>query len=157
MKNYKLIPVIILLFFVSTSAFSQQFSIDQLRKFNEMDLSTFKKEIKEVYKYTYYDKTETDEFQLFEYDSPEYVNKISKFNYLKDKSLNTVELSTTDEKAFALYKKAIVSLGYKETKSGKIPGGETYKDYTKKELKLRLVFPKEKTEYKQSYTIIIVK
>jgi len=157
MKNYKKILFIVLLFCVSNSAFSQQFSIDQLRKFNEMDLAAFKKEIKEVHKYSYYDKTQTDEFHLFEYDSPDYVNKISKFDYLKDKSSNMVEFSTTDEKLFNSYKKNILSLGYKETGTGKIPGGEVYKDYAKKELRLRLVFPKEDTQPPKSYTVIVVK
>lgn len=157
MKNYRQLLFIVLLFFVSSSAFSQQFSIDQLRKFNEMDMTTFRKEIKEVYKYSYYDKTETDAFRLFEYDSPDYVNKISKFDYPKDKSSNMVELSTTDEKIFNSYKKSMLSLGYKETGTGKIPGGEVYKDYAKKELKLRLVFPKKDTQPPKSYTIIVVK
>ncbi|WP_124584558.1 hypothetical protein [Pedobacter sp. KBW06] len=122
-----------------------------------MDLTSFRKEIKEVHKYSYYDKTETDDFRLFEYDSPDYVNKISKFDYVKDKSSNMIELSTTDEKAFAAYKKNILSLGYKETGTGKVPGGEAYKDYAKKELRLRLVFPKENTEPPKSYTIIVLK
>jgi hypothetical protein len=157
MKNYRQILLIVSLFCVSNFAFSQQFSIDQLRKFNEMDLTSFKKEIKEVHKYSYYDKTETEEFRLFEYDSPDYLNKVSKFDYLKDKSSNMIELSTTDEKIFAAYKKNILSLGYKETGTGKIPGGEVYKDYAKKELRLRLVFPKENTKPPKSYTIIVLK
>ena len=157
MKNYRQLLFIVLLFCVSNSAFSQQFSIDQLRKFNEMDLTSFRKEIKEVHKYSYYDKTETDDFRLFEYDSPDYINKISKFDYVKDKSSNMTELSTTDEKVFASYKKNILSLGYKETGTGKIPGGEVYKDYAKKELRLRLVFPKEDTQPPKSYTIIVLK
>ena len=157
MKNYRQLLFIILLFCVSNAAFSQQFSIDQLRKFNEMDFTSFRKEIKEIYKYSYYDKTETDDFRLFEYDSPDYVNKISKFDYVKEKSSNMVELSTTDEKLFTSYKKNILSLGYKETGTGKIPGGEVYKDYSRKELRLRLVFPKESTKPPKSYTIIVLK
>jgi hypothetical protein len=86
-----------------------------------MDLTSFRKEIKEVHKYSYYDKTETDDFRLFEYDSPDYLNKVSKFDYVKNKSSNMIELSTTDEKIFASYKKTSLALVIKKQEQAKFP------------------------------------
>lgn len=142
-------------------AFSQKLLIDELRNLNKMSMEDFKTSIKEKYNYSYSDKTESEDFLLFEYSNfTNNVNRtIGKFEYSKDISQNNISYTTTDKTEFTNFNINLVKLGYKEIGKGKIVGGENYKDYKLENFLVRLVFPKKQINktYKTAdqYSIIV--
>lgn len=140
-----------ILFQISVSA--QAFKLDELAAFNKLDMAAFKTEIKKQ-KYTFYDKTESSGFTLYEYDSPDYTYKIGKFKYKEDKSQDNIEFQFKDKKEHDSYLKAILAEGYRQTENGKIITGENYVDYFKNKAQIRMVYPKTA---KDNYTIIVFK
>ena len=123
-----------------------------------MDMETFKTEIKRTYHYSYYDKTESEDYNLFEYDSPDYKRKISKFDYSNDKTQNRIEYTTVDKKEFEEFKSNMIKLKYKVTGTGTIPGTrETYTDYKLGNLDIRLLVPRKEAGVNEPFTIIIFK
>lgn len=148
----------VVLILLANSLFSQTVTIQELRNLNQLTMELFRKEVKENKNFSYYDKTETSEFSLFEYDKFEndQREKIGKFIYSNDTSSNRIEYSTTSKVQFEKLKKNIIELGYKPNGSGKIPGGELFTDYSNKQYKIRLVVPaKESTEFKNEYTVVV--
>lgn len=144
------------LFFIlfQSQVSGQAFKLEELAGFNRLDMASFKTEIKEQHKYTFYDKTESPAFILFEYDSPGYIYKIGKFEYTDDKSQDNIEFQFNDKKEHDAYIKAILAAGYKQTEKGKILTGENYVDYLKNKAQIRMVHPKTA---KDNYTIIVFK
>jgi hypothetical protein len=137
--------ILLMIAFVYTNSFSQKLSIDELRSLNKMSMQDFKTVVKEKYKYSYSDKTESDNFTLFQYSNFENdINRTSgKFRYPNDISQNSVEYTTTDKREFDNLNKELIKLGYKETGKGKIMGGDNYKDYKLNSFVVRMVFPKK--------------
>ncbi|NML69768.1 hypothetical protein HHL23_08160 [Chryseobacterium sp. RP-3-3] len=131
----------------------QVFKLEELAAFNRLDMATFKTEIKKQ-KYTFYDKTESPAFILYEYDSPGYTYKIGKFEYTEDKSQDHIEFQFKDKKEHDVYIKTILAAGYKQTEKGKILTGENYIDYSKDKAQIRMVYPKT---VKDNYTILVFK
>ncbi len=129
----------------SLNAFSQKLAINELRSFNKMNMQDFRTAIKEKYNYSYSDKTESSEFNLYQYSNfSNNVNRaVGKFEYTNDASKNSIEYTTTDKVEFNSNLTAILKLGYKETGKGKIMGGGTYKDYTLNKETVRFVLPKK--------------
>jgi hypothetical protein len=158
MINSKKIILVLTLFILYANVFSQSFTIDYLRKLNGLSMEDFKIEMKEVNNFSYYDKTETTEFALYEYNKfeNEQSSRVGKFEYVKDKTLNSIEYSVTYKKIFEDTKKLIIRFGYKVTGSGKIAGGGLYTDYKFKGYYIRLVTPKN-TGQNAEYTIIVNK
>lgn len=136
-----------------TQMSGQAFKLEELSAFNRLDMASFKTEIKK-HKYTFYDKTESPAFILYEYDSPDYTYKIGKFEYTGDKSQDNIEFEFKDKKEHDTYIKTILAAGYKQTGKGKILTGENYVDYLKDKAQIRMVYPKTA---KDNYTILVFK
>jgi hypothetical protein len=159
MKNSGKLFFPAILFLLTAPLFSQSVTIQELRDFNQLSMDAFKKEAKENRKFSYYDKTETPDFSLFEYDKFEndQREKIGKFIYLKDTSSNRIEYSTTNKAYFEKLKKSIIEFGYKPNGSGKIPGGELFTDYKINQYQIRLVVPAKPAtaDSRDEYTVVI--
>jgi len=155
MNHFKIFSTLVLILVLHFQGFGQAFSLDQLEKFNKMDMASFKIEIKKM-KYSYYDKTESSEFNLYEYDSPDFQYKIGKFEYTNEKSADRVEFQFKNKIEYDQYLKTIIDLDYKKTETGKIPGGETFTDYFKNKLYIRFIFPPAGQE-NEPYTILVFK
>ena len=149
------VNLLLLLFFIlfQSPVSGQAFKLEELAAFNTLDMVTFKTEIKK-HKYTFYDKTESPAFILFEYESPDYTYKIGKFEYTEDKSQDNIEFQFKDKKEYDAYLKTILSAGYKQTEKGKILTGESYLDYLKDKALIRMVQPKTAGD---NYTILVFK
>lgn len=149
------VNLLLLLFFIlfQSPVSGQAFKLEELAAFNTLDMATFKTEIKK-HKYTFYDKTESPAFILFEYESPDYIYKIGKFEYTEDKSQDNIEFQFKDKKEYDAYLKAILGAGYKQTEKGKILTGESYLDYLKDKALIRMVQPKTAGD---NYTILVFK
>jgi hypothetical protein len=149
------IDLILVLFFVlfQSQVSGQVFKLEELAAFNRLDMPAFKTEIKKQ-RYTFYDKTESPAFILYEYDSPGYNYKISKFEYTEDKSQDRIEFQFKDKKEYDAYIKTILTAGYKKTEKGKILTGENYVEYSKDKAQIRMVYPKT---IKDSYIILVFK
>ncbi|KFF07800.1 hypothetical protein [Chryseobacterium luteum] len=153
MKTY--VNLLLFLFFIvfQSHVCGQAFKLEELSAFNRLDMASFKTEIKKQ-KYTFYDKTESPAFILYEYDSPDYTYKIGKFEYTGDKSQDNIEFEFKDKKEHDAYIKTILAAGYKQTGKGKILTGENYVDYLKDKAQVRMVYPKTA---KDNYTILVFK
>ncbi|MGK6343816.1 hypothetical protein ACMGDK_16465 [Chryseobacterium sp. DT-3] len=151
-KSITLLSFLFFILFYSHMS-GQAFKLEELAAFNTLDMATFKAEIKK-HKYTFYDKTESPAFILFEYESPDYTYKIGKFEYTADKSQDNIEFQFKDKKEHDAYIKAILATGYKQTEKGKILTGENYVDYLKDKAQVRMVDPKTA---KDRYTILVFK
>lgn len=155
MYRLRIILIALLILAVNTKIVAQALKLDELEKFNQLSMDSFKNEIKKL-NYKYYDKTESSEFVLYEYDSSDYQYKIGKFQYTTDKSSDRIEFQFKAKNEYNQYLKTIAGLGYKQTETGKIPGGETYVDYFKNKDHIRLISPKT-GEPNDPYTILIFK
>lgn len=155
MYRLKIISIALLILAINTKIVAQALKLDELEKFNQLSMNSFKNEIKKL-NYKYYDKTESSEFILFEYDSSDYQYKIGKFEYTTDKSSDRIEFQFKTKNEYNQYLKTITALGYKQTETGKIFRGETYIDYFKDKAQIRLVSPKT-GEPNDPYTILVFK
>lgn len=153
MKSFRLFITVFFSFISYALFFGQHFKIEELQKFNTADMLTFKNEIKKL-NYTFYDKTESTEFLLNEYDSPDYQYKIGKFKYKNDPSQDMIQLDFKDKKEYDQYLETINKLGYKQSATGKIFGGETYIDYVMDKARIRLISPKKGLP-NEPYTILV--
>ncbi|WP_131368528.1 hypothetical protein [Chryseobacterium soli] len=153
MMRFRLFLTVLLSSTSYMMCFGQHFTIEELQKFNTVDMSTFKQEIKKQ-DYTFYDKTESNEFLLNEYDSPDFQYKIGKFEYKNDPSQNMIQLEFKDKKEYDQYEETVKKVGYKPSGTGKIFGGETYIDYVKQKSRIRLVSPKKDLP-NEPYTILV--
>ena len=155
MNQFKTISALLLILILHFQGSGQAFPLEQLEKFNTMDMPAFKTEIKKL-KYSYYDKTESSAFNLYEYDSPDFQYKIGKFEYLYDKAADRIEFQFKNKSEYDHYLKTMIRSGYKETGTGTIPGGETFVDYFKNKSHIRLIFPQAGQE-NEPYTILVFK
>lgn len=151
----KSISLLLFLFFILfySPMSAQAFKLEEFAGFNRLDMAAFKTEIKK-HKYTFYDKTESPGFTLYEYDSPDYTYKIGKFEYNEDTSQDNIEFQFKDKKEHDAYIKAVLEGGYKQTGKGKIMTGENYVDYFKNKEQIRMVYPKTARD---NYTILVFK
>jgi hypothetical protein len=156
----KLFCLFVIAFF-SLNSYSQKLLLEELRSLNKLTMEDFRTTIKEKYNYSYSDKTESENFKLFQYSSfANDINRmIGKFEYPKNISQNSIEYTTTDKTEFSNLNQELLKLGYKEIAKGKIIGGENYKDYKLNNFVVRLVFPKKQIDktYKTAdqYSIIV--
>lgn len=155
MNYFKITSTFAFILALHFQGFGQAFQLEQLEKFNKLDMPLFKEEIKKL-NYSYYDKTESSEFSLYEYDSPDYQYKIGKFEYKNNTSSDRIEFQFKSKSEYDQYLKTITKLGYKKTETGKIPGGETFVDYFKDKSHIRLITPKAGQE-NEPYTILVFK
>lgn len=153
MNALKIIFINLFFMLFHAQASGQAFKLEELAGFNRLDMAAFKTEIKK-HQYKYYDKTESPAFVLYEYESPDYTYKISKFEYTEEKSEDRIELSFKDKKDHDIYLKAALGAGYKQTEKGKIITGETYVDYFRNKSQIRIVMPETAQD---NYTILVFK
>lgn len=153
MNTLKIFLISLFCILLHTQVSGQAFKLEELAGFNQLSMAAFKTEIK-THQYTFYDKTESPVFILFEYDSPGYIYKIGKFEYTDDKSQDNIEFQFKDKKEHDAYIKAVLAAGYKQTEKGKIMTGEIYVDYFKNKAQIRMVYPKTSRE---NYTILVFK
>ncbi|MBB6369104.1 hypothetical protein [Chryseobacterium shigense] len=151
MNNLKIFLISIFCLLMHSHMSGQAFKLEELAAFNKLDMATFKTEIRK-HKYTFYDRTESPDFILFEYDSPDYVYKIGKFEYTGENSENHIEFQFKDKKDYNFYVKAVLAAGYKQTTTGKIITDEGYTDYFKNKSHIRIVEPENAED---SYTILV--
>ncbi|AZA79563.1 hypothetical protein EG347_19725 [Chryseobacterium sp. G0186] len=145
--------VVLLSLILSAQISAQTFTLEQFTSFNKLDMSDFKKEMKSL-NYKFYDKTEGLGFVLTEYESPDYISKIGKFEY-EDKSDDRIEYEFKTKKEYEEYVKIILASGYKETEKGKTITKDSYVDYFKDKKQIRLVTPKDLKNNR--YAILVFK
>ncbi|MDM1552944.1 MULTISPECIES: hypothetical protein [Chryseobacterium] len=153
MKKIISLLAIVICIISNVNLSAQTFTLEQFVVFNKLEMTDFKKEMKNL-NYRFYDKTEGLGFVLTEYESPDYQSKIGKFEY-KDQSDDRIEYEFKSKKEYDEYVKIILKSGYKETEKGKTMTKDSYVDYFKNKEHIRLVTPKagENTPY----TILIFK
>ncbi|MCL8537099.1 hypothetical protein M9991_09520 [Chryseobacterium gallinarum] len=140
----KIVGILVLLFFILSTIHipAQTFSLEQLKSFNALSMADFKKEMKKL-NYTFYDKVESSEYSLYQYDSPGYQSKIGKFEFTATKSEDCIEYELPGKKEYEQYLKLVLKEGYKEAEKGKIITKEPYVDYYKNKDHIRMVLPKQ--------------
>lgn len=153
MNALKIIFTGLFLLLFQSKVSGQAFKLDELAAFNTMDMASFKAEIKNN-QYKFYDKIESADYHLYEYESPDYTYKIAKFEYTGEKADDRIEFSFKSKKDFDVYSKAVLAAGYKQTEKGKIITGENYLDYFKGKSQIRIVQPKTAQD---TYTILVFK
>ncbi|WP_294328871.1 hypothetical protein [uncultured Chryseobacterium sp.] len=153
MKKIISLLAIVICIISNVNLSAQAFTLEQFVVFNKLEMTDFKKEMKNL-NYRFYDKTEGLGFVLTEFESPDYQSKIGKFEY-KDQSDDRIEYEFKSKKEYDEYVKIILKSGYKETEKGKTMTKDSYVDYFKNKEHIRLVTPKagENTPY----TILIFK
>lgn len=153
MNILKIFLVSLFLILFQSKVSGQAFKLEELAAFNTMDMATFKTEIKNQ-QYKFYDKIESADYHLYEYESPDYTYKIAKFEYTEEKADDRIEFSFKSKKDYDVYSKAVLAAGYKQTEKGKIITGENYLDYFKGKSQIRIVQPKTTQD---TYTILVFK
>lgn len=153
MKKIISLLAIVICIISNVNLSAQAFTLEQFVVFNKLEMTDFKKEMKNL-NYRFYDKTEGLGFVLTEFESPDYQSKIGKFEY-KDQSDDRIEYEFKSKKEYDEYVKIILKSGYEETEKGKTMTKDSYVDYFKNKEHIRLVTPKagENTPY----TILIFK
>jgi len=69
---------------------------------------------------------------------------------------NSIQLSLTDKAAFDRLVKEVRDAGYAPAEKGRIPGGETYQQFKRKDEAVRFVYPrKESGMGLPSYTAVV--
>jgi hypothetical protein len=78
------VNLLLFLFFIlfQSQVSGQAFKLEELAAFNTLDMATFKAEIKK-HTYTFYDKTESPAFILFEYEARITHTKSGNLNMLR--------------------------------------------------------------------------
>ena len=153
MKFIKNTTIAIIILLSSFTMQAQKWELENLRNLNKISMNEFKTQMKDVYKYNYYDKTESEMYHLFEYESADFVRKIGKFVYPDDKE-NAVEYCTKDKTEFAAFKANLIKLGYKIIKSG-TKYESNYSDLKKGNDTIRMLTPKVNPNNNEYYSIII--
>lgn len=150
------LPLLALLFFISlsTQVFGQSLVIETLESYNKMGMTEFQNEVKKM-NFKLSDKTQSADFVLNEYEHPTYKFKLSKFEYIKDKSQNRIEFEFNNLHDYNKYMEALRRGGYKEIEKGKTITKEPYVDYYKGKQHIRMVLPKENQSV--PYSILVFK
>ena len=132
---------------------AQKWELKDMRNLNKISMSDFKSQMKEIHKYSFFDKTESEMFNLFEYESGDFIHKIGKFEY-PDSKQNCIEYCTKDKSEFAGFKANLIKLGYKISKSG-ILYGQKFSDLTKGTDTIRMLIPKDTVSNNEYFSIMV--
>jgi hypothetical protein len=155
-----LIAIFSSLLMLAAPAFAQQpnFTLDQLKAFIALTPDAFRQQVK-AQGFSYVDRTVTDEVSMIEYDKmvDEQTVRLMKSTYVESRgSENNVQLSLTDKAAFERLVKEVRAAGYAPAEKGRIPGGETYQEFKRKNDIVRFVYPrKEQGMGLASYTAVV--
>jgi hypothetical protein len=155
-----LIAIFSSLLMLAAPAFAQQpnFTLDQLKAFIALTPDAFRQQVK-AQGFSYVDRTVTDEVSMIEYDKmvDEQTVRLMKSTYVESRgSENNVQLSLTDKAAFERLVKEVRAAGYAPAEKGRIPGGETYQEFKRKNDVVRFVYPrKEQGMGLASYTAVV--
>jgi hypothetical protein len=156
----RLIILYTTLLMLAAPALAQQpaFTLPQLKAFAELTPDAFRQQIKSQ-GFSYADKTVTDEISMIEYEKfvDGQTTHLMKSTYVESRrSEDGVQLSLTDKAAFERLVKEARDTGYKPGEKGRIPGGETYQEYKRKNEVVRFVYPKKESGMGlPSYTAVV--
>ncbi|MBL3549441.1 outer membrane protease [Chryseobacterium rhizosphaerae] len=152
----KTLSLLTLLFFIvlGIQVTAQAFTLEKIAEFNKLGMPEFKNEMKKI-NFSFNDKTESSDFTLNEYESPDHTFKIGKFVYTKDKSQDRIECEFPEQRDYHKYLSAVLNAGYKETGKGKIITKEPYVDYQKGKQNIRFILPKENQN--GPYSVLVFK
>ena len=156
----RLIILYTALLMLAAPALAQQpaFTLPQLKAFAELTPDAFRHQIKSQ-GFSYADKTVTDEVSMIEYEKfvDGQTTHLMKSTYVESRrSEDGVQLSLTDKAAFERLVKEARDTGYKPGEKGRIPGGETYQEYKRKNEVVRFVYPKKESGMGlPSYTAVV--
>ncbi|WP_431123567.1 hypothetical protein [Variovorax paradoxus] len=159
MKN-RLIAMLASLLMQAAPAFAEQpnFTLDQLKAFAALTPDAFRQQVK-AQGFSYADKTVTDEVSMIEYEKmvDDQNIRLMKSTHAESRaSENSVELSLTDKASFDRLVKAVRAAGYAPAEKGRIPGGETYQEFKRKNDVVRFVYPrKDSIPGRPSYTAVV--
>ena len=148
------------LLMAAAPALAQQpnFTLPQLKAFAELTPDAFRQQIKSQ-GFSYADKTVTDEVSMIEYEKfvDGQTTHLMKSTYVESRgSENSIQLSLTDKAAFDRLVKEVRDAGYAPAEKGRIPGGETYQQFKRKDEAVRFVYPrKESGMGLPSYTAVV--
>jgi|GEM_PF-877533 len=158
--NHRLIAFFATLLMLAAPAFAQQpsFTLPQLKAFVAMSPDAFRQEIKRQ-GFSYRDKTTTEWVSMIEYDkfADDHTTNVMKSTYVESRAAeNSIQLSTTDKAAFDVLVKEARATGYAPGEKGRIPGGETYQEFKRKDEVVRFVYPKKESGMgRASYTAVV--
>lgn len=149
------------LLLLSAPAFAQQqpsFTLPQLKAFAALTPDAFRQEIKRQ-GFSYRDKTVTEEISMLEYEKfvDGQTTHLMKSTYAENRAdENSVQLSLTDKAAFDKLVKEARDTGYVPAEKGRIPGGETFQQFKRKDDAVRFVYPKKESGMGlPSYTAVV--
>ncbi|KQW64415.1 MULTISPECIES: hypothetical protein [unclassified Variovorax] len=148
------------LLMAAAPALAQQpnFTLPQLKAFVVLSPDAFRQEVKRQ-GFSYADKTVTDEVSMIEYEKfvDGQTTHLMKSTYVESRgSENSIQLSLTDKAAFDRLVKEVRDAGYAPAEKGRIPGGETYQQFKRKDEAVRFVYPrKESGMGLPSYTAVV--
>lgn len=155
-----LIAIFASLLILAAPAFAQQpnFTLDQLKAFVALTPDAFRQQVK-AQGFSYADKTVTSEVSMIEYDKvvDDQTIRFMKSTYAESHAgENNIQLSLTDKAAFERLVKEVRAAGYAPAEKGRIPGGETYQEFKRKNDVVRFVYPaKDSIPGRPSYTAVV--
>jgi hypothetical protein len=148
------------LLMLAAPAFAQQpnFTLPQLKAFVAMSPDAFRQEIKRQ-GFSYRDKTTAEWVSMIEYDKfvEDQTTNVMKSTYVEGRTdENSIQLSLTDKAVFDRLVKEVRDAGYTPADKGRIPGGETYQEFKRKNEVVRFVYPKKESGMgRPSYTAVV--
>ena len=158
--KHKLITLFGSLLMLAAPAFAQQtsYTLDQLKAFVALTPDAFRQQVK-AQGFSYADKTVTPEVSMIEYDKvvDDHTIRFMKSTYTESRAgENNIQLSLTDKAAFERLVKDVRAAGYAPAEKGRIPGGETYQEFKRKNDVVRFVYPaKDSLPGRPSYTAVV--
>lgn len=158
--KHPLIAIFFSLLGLVSPALAQQpdFTLDQLKAFVAFTPDAFRQQVK-AQGFSYADKTVTSEVSMIEYDKvvDDHTIRFMKSTYAESRAgENNIQLSLTDKAAFERLVKEVRAAGYAPAEKGRIPGGETYQEFKRKNEVVRFVYPrKESGMGLPSYTAVV--
>jgi len=158
--KHRLIAFFASLLMLAAPAFAQQpnFTLPQLKAFVAMTPEAFRQEIKRQ-GFSYRDKTTTEWVSMIEYDkfAGDYTTNVMKSTYVESRAgEDSIQFSTTDKAVFDVLVKEARAAGYAPADKGRIPGGETYQEFKRKNEVVRFVYPKKESGMGlSSYTAVV--
>ena len=158
--KHRLIAIFASLLMLAAPALAGQphFTLDQLKAFAALAPDAFRQQVK-AQGFSYADKTVTDEVSMIEYEKvvDGQTTRLMKSTYVESRgSENSIELSLTDKAAFERLVKEVRTAGYAPAGKGRIPGGETYQEFKRKNEAVRFVYPKKESGMGlSSYTAVV--
>ncbi len=134
------------LLMLAASAFAQQprFTLPQLKALAAMTPDEFKAEVRRL-DFSFRDRTNGDWVSMVTYDKfvDEQTTSLMKSTYKDDRASDNIQLSVTDKSVFDALEKEVRSAGFLPSTKGRIPGGETYQDFKRRDEFVRFVYPKK--------------